>query len=52
MIAAGAAANVAAVPALAALGPETLAWVLSNPAAAMNAGIITVNCEFSKWREA
>jgi hypothetical protein len=40
--AAGVAAIVAAVPALAVLGPEALALALSNPAAAVNAGIITV----------
>ncbi|MCC8395608.1 hemagglutinin repeat-containing protein [Paraburkholderia sp. MMS20-SJTR3] len=39
--AAAAAAIVVAVPALAVLGPEALALALSNPAAAVNAGIIT-----------
>ncbi|MFC0400659.1 hypothetical protein [Paraburkholderia rhizosphaerae] len=44
MIVAGgmtAAAMVAAVPALAGLAPEALALALANPAAAVNAGIIT-----------
>ncbi|GJH25799.1 filamentous hemagglutinin N-terminal domain-containing protein [Caballeronia novacaledonica] len=40
--AAAAMAIVAAVPALAVLGPQALALALSNPAAAVNAGIITV----------
>ncbi|WP_233833527.1 hypothetical protein [Paraburkholderia sp. ZP32-5] len=39
---AGAAAVIVAVPALAMLGPEALALALSNPAAAVNAGIITL----------
>lgn len=38
----GATAVVAAVPVLASLAPEALALALSNPAAAVNAGIITV----------
>jgi filamentous hemagglutinin len=38
----GAAAIVAAVPVLASLAPEALALALANPAAAVNAGIITV----------
>jgi hypothetical protein len=45
MIVAGgvtAAAMVAAVPALAGLAPDALALALANPAAAVNAGIITV----------
>ncbi|MDR5856738.1 filamentous hemagglutinin N-terminal domain-containing protein [Caballeronia sp. LZ062] len=39
--AAGAVAAVAAIPALAVLGPEALTLALTNPAAAVNAGIIT-----------
>jgi hypothetical protein len=42
MVVAGSVAVVAAIPALAALGPDALALALSNPAAAVNAGIITV----------
>ncbi|CAB3749046.1 hemagglutinin repeat-containing protein [Paraburkholderia humisilvae] len=42
MVVAGSVAIVAAIPALATLGPEALALALSNPAAAVNAGIITV----------
>ncbi|WP_423763192.1 hemagglutinin repeat-containing protein [Burkholderia sp. NLJ2] len=39
---AGTAAIVAAVPALALLGPQALIFALTNPTAAVNAGIITV----------